>query len=179
MRELYQNYYGGDENLTRKYAVTIELECAQAAAPKITDNEVPSARAGLGLPSSRKYSAAPRKALLKVYNDINVEASVKKLKELQMQGRWLKWTDAMFQELSWSLLLYGGTSRDLKFLLASSMNILPAPDNLCRWGNTVVDQHCKLCHQSSTLRHITGACPSSALHQGRYTRGVLTMFGPS
>ena len=146
----------------------VELECAQEADPKVTDNELPSAEAGLGLPSSRKYSAAPRKALLKVYNDIHVEAQVKKLNELQMQVRWLERTDAMFQDLSWSLLLYGGTGRDLKFLLASTMNILPTPDNLCRWGNTVVDQHCKLCHQSSTLHHITGAC-ASALHQGRYT----------
>ena len=96
----------------------VELECAHATGPKITDNEVPSARAGLGLPWSRKYSAAPRKALLKVYNDIHVEAQMKKLKELQMQGRWLEWTDAMFQDLSWLLLLYGGTSRDLKFLVA-------------------------------------------------------------
>ena len=70
----------------------------------------------------------------------------------------------MVQDLSWSSLLYGGTGRDLKFLLASTMNVLPTPDNLRRWGNTVVDQHCKLCHQSSTLPHIIGACPSSALH---------------
>ena len=199
MRELDQNRYTGDE-LTRKYAGKVELECAQEAAPKVTDNEVPSARAGLGLPSSRKYSAAPRRALLKVYDDINVEAQVKRLKELQMQGRWLEWPDAMFQDLSRSLLLYGGTGRDLKFLFVSTMNILPTPDNLRRWGNTVVNQHCKLCHQSSTLRHITRACPS-ALHLGRYTwrrhdnvwsvlvsaplsikvgtRGVvMTMFGP-
>ena len=93
---------------------------------------------------------------------------MKKLKELQMQGRWLEWTDVMVQDLSWSSLLYGGTGRDLKFLLASTMNVSPTPDNLRRWGNTVVDQHCKLCHQSSTLRHIIGACPS-ALHQCRYT----------
>ena len=111
---------------------------------------------------------APRKALLKVYDDINVEAQVKKLKELQMQGRWLEWTDVMVQDLSLSSLLHGGNGRDLKFLLASTMNVLPTPDNLRRWGNTVVDQHCKLCHQSSTLRHILGACPS-ALHQCRYT----------
>ena len=100
MRELYQDRRAGDEKLTRKYAMTVELECAEATAPKTTDNEVPSARAGLGLPSSRKYSAAPRKALLKVYDDINVEAQVKKLKELQMQGRWLEWTDVMVQDLS-------------------------------------------------------------------------------
>ena len=132
MRILYQDRRAGDEKLTRKYAVKVELECAEATAPKTTDNEVPSARAGVGLPSSRKYSAAPRKALLKVYDDINVEAQVKKFKELQMQGRWLEWTDVMVQDLSWSSLLHGGNGRDLKFLLASTMNVLPTPDNLRR-----------------------------------------------
>ena len=46
--ELYQDRRDGDEKLSRKYAVTVELECAEATAPKTTDNEVPSARAGVG-----------------------------------------------------------------------------------------------------------------------------------
>ena len=67
---------------------------------------------------------------------------MKNLRNLQMQGRWLEWTDVMFKDFSWSSLLYGGTGRDPKFLLASTMNVLPTPDNLRHgairlWINTV------------------------------------------
>ena len=74
----------------------------------------------------------------------------------------------MFQDLTWRLLLYGGTGRDLKFLLAVTQNVLPTPDNFRRWGSTIIDQHCPLCHRPSTLRHVLSACPKS-LMQGRYT----------
>ena len=75
----------------------------------------------------------------------------------------------MWQDLSWKSLLYGGTGKDLKFLLASTLDVLPSPTNLRRWGNTVVDPYCSLCRTwACTTRHVLGAC-RVALDQGRYT----------
>ena len=54
-----------------------------------------------------------------------------RLKTLQVQGKWLE----MYQDLSWKSLLYGGAGKDLKFLLASTLDVLPSPMNL-RVGET-------------------------------------------
>ena len=51
----------------------------------------------------------------------------------------------------------------------STNNVLPTPDNLKRWGKSVVDMKCHLCgFLNPTLKHILNGC-SAALKQGQYT----------
>ena len=170
MRTLYQLRLENDQKLSRKYAPTVALECAQASAGQTSQPTMGlhQGRSGLGYSVQKHYSKPPRKAVLDTFNTINNEEQLSTLRHLQIQGKWLEWNAVMFQDISWTALLYGGTGRDLKFLLAATQNVLPTPDNLRRWGNTVVDQNCPLCKQRATLRHILGACPT-ALMQGRYT----------
>ena len=56
-----------------------------------------------------------------------------------------------------------------KFLINSTHNVLPTPDNLRRWGKSSVDIACTLCQYSNpSLKHILNGCPA-ALQQCRYT----------
>ena len=87
---------------------------------------------------------------------------------LQMQGCWNQWDNIMNTDFSWNKLIYGTSDGVLRFLLNSTTNTLPTPDNLRRWGVSRVELSCVLCHRVSTLRHILTGCPV-ALHQGRYT----------
>ena len=85
------------------------------------------------------------------------------------QGDWLNFDAVLKADLSWNSLIYTIPQELLKFLLNSTHNVLPTPDNLRRWGKTVVDIKCNLCSYSNpTLKHILNGC-SMALKQGRYT----------
>ncbi|XP_065191376.1 uncharacterized protein LOC135822521 isoform X1 [Sycon ciliatum] len=171
MRALYTLRRSKDAKLTKRYAATIELECAEASVGSGTLRPPSSSshRAGLGAPAPKQRSKPPRKDLLQTFEEINAQEQILRLKTLQVQGKWLEWTSVMWQDLSWKSLLYGGTGKDLKFLLASTLDVLPSPTNLRRWGNTVVDPYCSLCRTwACTTRHVLGAC-RVALDQGRYT----------
>ncbi|XP_065177134.1 uncharacterized protein LOC135806900 [Sycon ciliatum] len=160
-----------DAKLTKRYAATIELECAEASVGSGTLRPPSSSshRAGLGARAPKQHSKPPRKDFLQTFEEINAQEQILRLKTLQVQGKWLEWTSVMWQDLSWKSLLYGGTGKDLKFLLASTLDVLPSPTNLRRWGNTVVDPYCSLCRTwACTTRHVLGAC-RVALDQGRYT----------
>ena len=149
------------------YAPTVELECAQASLgdPK-SQKPPPAPRAGLGTCPPRHFSKPPRKELLDTFQVIEAEAQISKLKSLQIQGKWLEWSSVMWHDTSWTSLLYGGTGRDLKFILASTQDVLPSPANLRRWGNTEVDPLCALCRRPSTLRHVLCSC-TTALMEGQ------------
>ncbi|XP_065196762.1 uncharacterized protein LOC135828238 [Sycon ciliatum] len=171
MRALYTLRRSKDAKLTKRYAATIELECAEASVGSGTLRPPSSSshRAGLGARAPKQHSKPPRKDLLQTFEEINAQEQILRLKTLQVQGKWLEWTSVMWQDLSWKSLLYGGTGKDLKFLLASTLDVLPSPTNLRRWGNTVVDPYCSLCRTwACTTRHVLGAC-RVALDQGRYT----------
>ena len=85
------------------------------------------------------------------------------------QGDWLNFDAVLKADLRWNSLIYTIPQELLKFLLNSTHNVLPTPDNLRRWGKTVVDIKCNLCSYSNpTLKHILNGC-SMALKQGRYT----------
>ena len=169
MRALYQLRQTKDVGLTRRYAPTVELECAQASlGDRKSQKPPPAPRAGLGTCPPRHFSKPPRKELLDTFQVIEAEAQISKLKSLQIQGKWLEWSSVMWHDTSWTSLLYGGTGRDLKFILASTQDVLPSPANLRRWGNTEVDPLCALCRRPSTLRHVLCSC-TTALMEGRYT----------
>lgn len=74
----------------------------------------------------------------------------------------------MNTDLSWRRLLQDLGDADLRFTLQTITNTAPTPDNLRRWGNSVIDSACCLCGRPCTLRHVLSAC-SVALQQGRFT----------
>ena len=85
------------------------------------------------------------------------------------QGDWLCFDAVSKADLSWNSLIYTLPQELLKFLLNSTHNVLPTPDNLKRWGKTVVDMKCVLCGFSNpNLKHILNGS-SMSLKQGRYT----------
>ena len=86
-----------------------------------------------------------------------------------MQGDWLNFDAVLKADLSWNSLIYTYPQELFKFLINSTYNVLPTPDNLKRWGKTVVDIKCSLCGSANaTLKHILNGCPM-ALNQGRFT----------
>ena len=62
-----------------------------------------------------------------------------------IQGDWLNFDAVLKADLSWSSLIYSIPQELLKFLMNSTHNVLPTPDNLKSGGKTVVDMKCHLC----------------------------------
>ena len=140
----------------------MELECAETAVSVIPASRPP--RAGLGFVTPKAPVVKPRKQILNTIREGDCQEQLRHLKGLQIQEAWTKWADTMFDDMTWRKLLYEGYGKTISFQMNAILNTLPSPDNLRRWGNSVVDQYCPLCQRTSTLRHILTACPSS-LHQ--------------
>ena len=86
-----------------------------------------------------------------------------------IQGDWLNFDAVVRTDVSWNALIYAIPQELFKFLINSTHNVLPTPDNLRRWGKSSVDIACTLCQYSNrSLKHILNGCPA-ALQQGRYT----------
>lgn len=100
--------------------------------------------------------------------DIDVTEQLDKLRTLQMQGRWLEWSEQMHMDLSWNRLIYNWSDAELRFALQATTDTAPTATNLHRWGHHEIDTACKLCGRLATLRHAVNAC-SFAFTQGRYT----------
>ena len=97
------------------------------------------------------------------------ESRMAKCYNYLMQGDWLNFDAVLEADLSWKALIYALPHELFKFLINSTHNVLPTPDNLKRWGKTVVDIKCSLCGSvNATLKHILNGCPM-ALNQGRFT----------
>ena len=164
--QLYCHHRKKEQTFTRRFSPVVELECAETAVWDTPASRPP--RAGLGFVTPKARVVKPRKQILNTIREGDCQEQLRHLKGLQMQGAWTKWADTMFEDMTWRKLLYEGYGRTISFQMNAILNTLPSPDNLRRWGNSVVDQNCPLCQRTSTLRHILTACPSS-LHQGRYT----------
>ena len=168
LQSLYKHGLAREESWSgTRYAPSVELECAEASALPPQVQRQP--RAGLGLQHASVMSAdSSRSHVAKYIHDVDVAQQLGKLSGLQMQGCWSEWDDLMCADFSWTKLIYGTSDGVLRFLLNSTTNTLPTPDNLRRWGVSRVEPSCPLCHGACTLRHILTGCPV-ALRQGRYT----------
>ena len=110
-----------------------------------------------------------RHNILKRIEKEDEESHIAKCHGYAMQGDWLNFDAVLEADLSWKALIYTLPQELLKFLVNSTHNVLPTPDNLSRWGKTMVDIKCNLCGYSTpTLKHVLNGCPM-ALNQGRYT----------
>ena len=108
-----------------------------------------------------------RKRMLNLVSEVDTEEQLSKLRKLEIQGKFLEWTDVMHSDLTWRRLIFGMSDGELRFSLQAITNTTPTPDNLRRWGNSEIDSACSLCGQTCTLRHVLNACKVS-LFQGRY-----------
>ena len=109
--------------------------------------------------------------------DIDVEEQLAKLRRLEVQNRWLEWTDVMNADLTWRRLIFGMSDNELKFTLQAITNTAPTPDNLRRWNCAQIDSSCTLCGRPCTLRHVLNSgsdfrCTRAA------TVGDITLFFP-
>ena len=82
------------------------------------------------------------------------------IRNYDMQTNWLKILDKVISDdFRWQRILYGYSSRLLKFIINLRANTLPSPDNLRRWkmkGTHV----CGLCaYENVTINHILNGCP--------------------
>ena len=152
----------------RKYPPAVEHACATTVVDSNPDRE------SLGHEPLRSKSKtvnkqpSNRKRVLKWAYDIDVEEQLAKLRRLEVQNRWLEWTDVMNADLTWRRLIFGMSDNELKFTLQAITNTAPTPDNLRRWNCAQIDSSCTLCGRPCTLRHVLNSC-SVSLHQGRYS----------
>ena len=108
-----------------------------------------------------------RKQENKYIHDIDVAEQLEHLQKLQLQGRWIDWSNHMHQDLSWQQLIHNWSGAELRFALQATADVAPTAANLRRWGLSQVDPACILCGKPATLHHTLNGC-SVALHQGRF-----------
>ena len=153
---------------TKKFAPAVLFQCVQTVVESNTDP-----------PSLIQHTTAERKQQTKqqqpirrqgnsYIKDLDIGSQLDHLKSLQVQGRWLEWSQQMRMDLNWNSLIYNWSDAELRFALQAVTDTAPTPTNLRRWGCREVDPSCVLCGRPCTLRHLLNAC-SSALQQGRYT----------
>ena len=86
---------------------------------------------------------------------------------LQLQGNLLALAAKEKVDLIWKSSMFQLKSGTLKFMLNTSIDILPTPANLKRWKYGASDK-CKLCSNKGTTNHIMNCC-SVILITDRYT----------
>ena len=81
-----------------------------------------------------KSQASSRKRMLNLVSEVDTEEQLSKLRKLEIQGKFLEWTDVMHSDLTWRRLIFGMSDGELRFSLQAITNTTPTPDNLCRHG---------------------------------------------
>ena len=151
----------------KKFAPAVLSQCAQAVVE--ANSSPPPAQLSLG-PESAPPRLEPRSVRRRAnayIKDLDVGSQLEHLGSLQMQGRWLEWSQRMHMDLNWNQLIYNWSDAELRFALQAVSDTAPTPTNLHRWGCREVDPSCVLCGRPCTLRHLLNAC-SRALDQGRF-----------
>ena len=107
------------------------------------------------------------------------------VRQYEMQTNWLSLVDKVISDnFNWQSILYGYSSRLLKFVINLRANTLPSPDNLRRW-KTKGNLFCGLCNKANaTSAHILNGCPwvrdrNKTAFEDRYTwrhNGVLCII---
>ena len=122
---LYDNLLQRQSTWSRKFPAAVEHACATTV---VEANPTPASPQNLLTSESESRSLqrhpSDRKRLLNWVSDIDTEQQLAKLRTLEIQGRWLEWTDVMHSDLSWRRLLHGLDDANLRFSYNSSQ-ILP------------------------------------------------------
>ena len=77
--------------------------------------------------------------MINLVSEVDTEEQLSKLRKLEIQGKFLEWTDVMDSDLTWRRLIFGMTDGELRFSVQAITNTTPTPDNLRRWGNSDID----------------------------------------
>lgn len=177
-QSLYESIYHRQEKWLRKFAPAVEAECARtvviASLQAETQNMAPLAapcqkpQRPFSRSQNRVQDRVVRHGVNSYIREIDVAQQLERLRSLQVQGRWLEWTQHMHQDFSWQCLIHNWSDAELRFALQAVTDTAPSANNLHRWGHQELDPSCSFCGRTGTLRHVLNAC-SVALHQGRYT----------
>jgi hypothetical protein len=109
-----------------------------------------------------------RKAITILVKEEESHSRLVSLHGLVRSGDFLKWDNAMADQLDWNNQILSMSSHECSFILNAQGLALPSPSNLRRWGLNY-SARCSLCSKhSATAAHIFTGC-TVALHQGRYT----------
>ena len=152
----------------RKYPPAVKHACATTVVDSNPDRESLDHEPLRSKSKTVNKQPSNRKRVLKWAYDIDVEEHLAKLCRLEVQNRWLEWTDVMNADLTWRRLIFGMSDNELKFTLQAITNTAPTPDNLRRWNCAQIDSSCTLCGRPCSLCHVLNSC-SVSLHQGRYS----------
>ena len=153
-------------NWARKFAPAREAQIAKTVVLANSERAAPFHPTVTTDPPLSPRST--RKRVNQYIHDIDVAEQLEHLRTLQVQGKWLQWSERMHQDLSWQQLIYNWSDAELRFALQATTDTAPSATNLRRWGVANIDPACCLCGKPATSRHVLNAC-AVALQQGRYT----------
>ena len=123
------------------------------------------------LPSTESESekkSAINKAKKEIKKSIQEETTTTwndKVKRLTLQGEFASLLIEEEANVTWNSITNNIPKGVLSFALKASVNGLPTPDNLKRWGAKKLDK-CQLCGNFSNLEHVLNWCKTS-LNDGR------------
>ena len=80
------------------------------------------------------------------------------LADLPQQGEMLRDSSPLADSV-WTDAVSGLESEEMRFALSAATDTLPHNSNLAKWRRGFVLDHCKLCGQKQTLRHVLNHCP--------------------
>eukprot|EP01116_Phalansterium_solitarium_P012518 TRINITY_DN288_c0_g1_i4.p1 TRINITY_DN288_c0_g1~~TRINITY_DN288_c0_g1_i4.p1 ORF type:complete len:1252 (-),score=337.45 TRINITY_DN288_c0_g1_i4:506-4261(-) len=189
VKQMFERQKAKVRNMSRKYDAFKDFEQKETFLLNSEAlNEQVRRRSGLGHRDRQEHkpvlSAAARRRLISEHiADVDDQARVKRLREKQMQGRFVDWNSVMGRDFSWRRLFTGAISDNvLNFAINAQLHTLPSESNKRRWQMIPVDSHCRLklvpengspaldtCGTPNpTEMHVLCSCPG-ALTQGRYT----------
>ena len=114
--------------------------------------------------SSKKES---RKEITSVIKNDENEKRKTHLMSLAVQGSVVAWDELSYMDISWNRIVYNLPPAQVKFLVKSTLDVLPTPANLRRWWNSSSNK-CPLCNGYGSMKHILSFC-KVGLNQGRLT----------
>ena len=109
--------------------------------------------------AKKEVNKSIKEDTLKTWND--------KVKKLVMQGDFVKLLIEEEENVSWKSIVNNIPKGVLSFALKATVNGLPTPDNLKRWGVRKLDK-CVICGNFGNLEHVLNWC-NTALNQKRFT----------
>ena len=109
-----------------------------------------------------------RQFIAALCKDEESESRLNHLRDLARSGNFLKWDNAMVNQVDWNTQILRMSASELSFSLNAQAMTLTSPSNLVRWGFNHVAR-CLLCSKhAASAAHILSGCPVS-LFQNRYT----------
>ena len=104
-------------NWARKFAPAREAQIAKTVVLANSESAAPFHPTVTTDPPLSPRST--RKRVNQYIHDIDVAEQLEHLRTLQVQGKWLQWSERMHQDLSWQQLIHNWSDAELRFALSS------------------------------------------------------------